>query len=165
MKRKSTIICILSISVFILMGCLSSSLHANTKFNILYSEVIGFNKEDRILQSIPQNEILFTNNENYKEFTRKYFNSSELLISNTNIDENKAVLFIQIPSSYSQINVYRIHDVDIKNNTLTVTLKKDAKIGLDPFFKSKETFRWVSLVEIDKEQISKNMKIIVNKES
>lgn len=156
---KKVILIIFSSVIFLsLLGC---SANKSVQFKEFYSQVIGFSENDEKSKPVQQDTILMINNEDFQKFKDKYFTPREIPMDSP--DKEKAVLYFQISSPTSEVNTYSVKNIDIKNNTLTVNLKKSAVAIVDGKSGFNGTWKWVMFIEIDKTNLKDNMNIIIKK--
>lgn len=141
-----------------LIGC---SVNKNIDFKEFYSQVIGFSENDVKLMPIEQDSILMLTNADFQKFKDKYFTPREIQIEST--DKDKAVLYLQIPSPTSAVNTYIIKSINLKDNTLTINLRKPTIASVDNKSGFNGSWEWVMFVAIDKTNLSNNTKIVINK--
>lgn len=158
MKKYVALSIIFLIMIQLFTGC---SKGKAADFKEFYSQVIGFSEKDEKSKPIPKDALLMLTNKEYESFKEKYFVPREIPISEP--DQQKAVLFVQIPSSSSNVKTYTVKSIDVKNNTLTVNLKKASEALVDGKSGFKGTWKWIMLIEVDKAQLTDNMKVIVKK--
>jgi len=156
--KKTILVVFLSILFMGLVGC---SANKSVEFKEFYSEVIGFDKNDKKLKPIEHDAILMITNDNFQEFKDKYFTPREIPMDSP--DKEKAVLYLQIPSSTSRVNTYGVESINIKNNTLAVNLKKSAVTQVDGKGGFNGIWKWVMFIEVDKADLKDNMKIVIKK--
>lgn len=156
--KKIILVVFLAILFMGLVGC---SANKNVEFKEFYSEVIGFNKDDEKSKPIEQDTILMITNENFQKFKDKYFTPRGIPVDTPN--KEKAVLYLQIPSSTSQVNTYSVQSINIKNNTLAVNLEKSEVAQVDGKGGFSGTWKWVMFIEVDKADLKDNMKIVIKK--
>lgn len=158
MKRWLILICSIFIMYQFLIGCSASK---NIEFKEFYSQVIGFSENDVKYKTIQQDTVLLLTNEDFQKFKDEYFTPRQIPMESP--DKEKAVLYLQIPSPTSSVNIYTIQNINVKNNTLTVNLKNLSVAQVDAAEGFNGVWKWVMLIELDKTNLKDNMKIIINK--
>ncbi|MDD7793013.1 hypothetical protein [Clostridium sp. 'White wine YQ'] len=158
MKKLLVFICLFVITSQFLVGC---STKKSVQFKEFYSQVIGFSENDEKSKPIPQDTILMLTNEDFQKFKDKYFNPREIPMESP--DKEKAVLYLQIPSSTSSVNQYNVESININNKILTVKLKKSAVAQVDGKSGFNGTWKWVIFIEVDKTNLKDNMDVVVKK--
>lgn len=158
MKRLLIFICVAIIMSQSLIGC---SANKSIEFKEFYSQVIGFSENDEKSKPIQQDTILMLTNENFQKFKDKYFTPREIPMESPN--KEKAVLYLQIPSPTSSVNTYSVKSINLKNDTLTVNLKKTSIAMVDGKSGFNGTWKWVMFIEVDKANLKDNMKIVIKK--
>ena len=158
MKRWLKFICVVAIISLFLIGC---SAQRKIEFKEIYSETIGFSDSVDKYKPISQDAVLLLTNEDFQIFMDKYFTKRKIPIES--MDKEKAVLYLQIPSTTNAVDTYYVENMYVKNSTLTVNLTKmsagyvDAKEGFNGIFK------WVLVLEVDKHNLKDDMKIVIEK--
>lgn len=140
-----------------LMGCSASKVVEFKEFN---SQAIGFTKNDEKSKLIPQDTLLMMTNKDFQRFKDKYFTLKKIPMESP--DKEKAVLYLQIPSSTSSVNQYSVESINVSNDTLTVNLKQIGVAEVSTI-EGVATINWVMLIELDKTNLKDNMKIVINK--
>lgn len=158
MKRWLIFICAAIIMSKLIIGC---SANKNVKFKAFYSQIIGFSENDEKSNPIHQDTILIMTNEDFQKFKNKYFTPRKIPIESP--DKEKAVLYLQVPSTTSSVNTYSVQSINVKNNALTVNLKKSAVAQVDAVTVFNGTWKWVMFVEVDKTNLKNDMKIVIKK--
>lgn len=156
MKKVLALICLIVISFQFLGGC---SVKKSLQFTEFYSQVIGFDENDEKSKPIPQDSILMMNDEDFQKFKDKYYTPRKIPIGSP--DKEKAVLYLQIPSPTSRVNQYSVESINISNKTLTVNVKKSAEAQVDGKNGDRGTWKWVMFIQVDKESLKDNMKVVV----
>ena len=100
-------------------------------------------------------------NEDFQKFSDKYLKPRELPMKSPN--KEKAVLYLQFPSPSSKVDIYSVKSMNLSNNTLTVNLKKSPAALVEGGIGFKGTWKWIILIEVDKDNLKNNMKIVINK--
>jgi hypothetical protein len=157
MKRWFVVIVIIIISQ-LLLGCSEKKV---IEFREFYSEVIGFSMEVEELKPIEPNIILMMTNDDFQHFKDKHFTPREIPMEEPN--EERAVLYLQIPAPGTAVNTYSVESMDIKNKTLTVRLKREAQSFVNSPGGKKYMYKWVMLIEIDKSQLSDKIQVVIKK--
>jgi hypothetical protein len=158
MKRLLILICIVVIASQFLIGCSSKK---RVPFNELYSEVIGFVENNEKYKPVPQDTILLMTTEDVQKFYDKYFTLRKFPMEP--LSKEKSVLYIQIPSPASSVDIYCVHSVDVKGNILTVSLEKTGPAQVDAAEDLSWIWKWVMFIEVDKTNLKDNMKIVIKK--
>ena len=158
MKKLLALICVIVIASQFLIGCSTKN---SVQFKEFYSQVIGFSESDEKSKPIPQDNILMMTNEDFLKFKDKYFTPREIPMESP--AKEKAVLYLQIPSTSSSVNEYKVESININNKTLTVNLKKSAVAAVDGKSGFNGTWKWVMFIEVDKTNLKDNMEVVVNK--
>ena len=158
--KKSLLFILLGIIITpLLVGCAAGK---DVEFKEFYTQVIGFSESKKILKPIKQDAILMMANEDFLTFKDKHFTPRRIPVESP--DKDKAVLFLQIPSTTSSVNVYSIKNIKVSSNTLTVYLNKSPGAEeVNPTQAINYSWEWIMFVEIDKSNLKENMKIIVKK--
>lgn len=154
MKKLISLICIIIITSQSLIGC---SANTNVQFSSLFSQILDFSESD----SVPHDAILMISNEDFQKFRSNYVRFSD--ISMKSLDKEKAVLYLQIPSSTTSVNEYSVKSIKISNDTLIVNLKKSRVISPKVPRGFKGTYKWVMFLEVDKSNLRNDMKIEIKK--
>jgi hypothetical protein len=157
-KRWLIFICVAIIMSQFLIGC---SANKNVEFKEFYSQVIGFSENDEKSKPIQQDTIIMMVNDDFQKFKDKYFTSREIPVGSP--DKEKAVLYLQITSPTSSVNTYSIQSINVKNNTLTVNLKKSDVAQVDGIGGFNGTWKWVMFIEVDKTNLKDNTNIVIRK--
>jgi hypothetical protein len=158
MKKWSIFILIFITTSLFLIGCSSKK---DVEFNEFYSQVIGFSKNIKDSKPIQQDSVLMMTNKDYLKFKDKYFTPRKIPIESPN--KSKAVIYLQIPSMTFSVNIYNVQNISVKNNVITISLKKYSSTQVDPVEGFSEgSFKWVIFIEIDKTYLNDKMKIVVN---
>lgn len=151
-------ILILLIIIFISQLLFACSSNDKVEFKEFYSQIIGFNENNEHSKPIENDTTLMMTNDEFEKFNDKYFKPREIPMDSP--DKEKAVFYLQIPSSTSSVNTYSIKNINVKNNTLTVTLEKGGVVQVD----GKTGFnnwKWVMFLELDKAYLNDNMDVIL----
>jgi hypothetical protein len=156
MKKFLALICLIAISFQLFVGC---SEKKSLQFTEFYSQVIGFDENDEKSKPIPQDAILMITDEDFQKFKDKYFTPRKIPMGSP--DKEKAVLYLQIPSPTSLVNQYSVESINISDKTLTVNLKKSSEAQVDGKNGDRGIWKWVMFIQVDKENLKDNMKIIV----
>ncbi|WP_241393436.1 hypothetical protein [Clostridium beijerinckii] len=72
-------------------------------------------------------------------------------------------MYLQIPSPTCSVQGYRVENINLGDNILTVNLKQSSSAQVDGIEGFDGTWEWVMLIEVDKTNLKDNMKIVVNK--
>ncbi|WP_029169207.1 hypothetical protein [Clostridium cellulovorans] len=155
--KKFTLITILLIFDLGLLGFTGDK---KVEYKEFYSQVIGFDKEDEKYKTIEQDAILMMNNEEFQKFMDEYFVPREIPVGAH--DEDKAVIYLQIPFKTSRVMYYSVDIITVKNHTITVNLKQDSVAEVDGSSKI-DTWNWVMLIQVDKNDLKEDMNIVVKK--
>ncbi|MCM0650232.1 hypothetical protein NBE98_17850 [Clostridium swellfunianum] len=158
MKKLIALLCLVIIMSQAVIGC---SANNSVQFKEFYSQVIGFSEGDEISKPVPQDTILMMTNEDFQKFKDIYFTPRKIPMESP--DKEKAVLYLQIPSPSSSVNVYSVKNINISSSTITVNLKKSAAAQVDGKSGFNGSWKWVMFIEIDKTDLKDNMKVVVKK--
>jgi len=161
MRKYGIIYFIILWTAFLLVGGSSSNINYAVAYKEIYSEIIGFDENNDLLKPIPQDTMLILKNENYQKFVNEYFVPREIPIPEP--DKEKAVLYLQMPSEDSSVDTYTVKGISVKENNLVIDIEKEGMAQVDAVSEFKGMFKWVEFIEIDKQKLSDNMKIKVNK--
>lgn len=141
-----------------LIGC---SVNKNVEFKEFYSQVIGFSENDEESKPIQQDTILMLANEDFEKFKDEYFTPRKIPMGSP--DKGDAVLYLQIPSQTSSVDNYSVESINVRDNTLTVNLKKSGGYEVNGISGFNGSWKLVLLIEVDKTNLKDNMEIVVNK--
>ena len=131
----------------------------DVEFKEFYSQVIGFSENDEQLKTIQQDAVLMTDNEGFQKFKDEYFTPRK--ISMESPDNEKAVLYLQIPSPTCLVMFYSVKSINVRNNTLTVNLNQSGGAEVNGIEGFNGTWKWVMFIEVDKTNLKENMEIII----
>ncbi|MDF2556530.1 MAG: hypothetical protein K0R71_358 [Bacillales bacterium] len=161
MKKLLILISIIITTQF-LFGC---SFNKSVQYKEFDYGIAGFSENNEKLMPVPQDGVLMTTTEEFQKFEDKYFTpitSRDIPIKTHN--KEKAVLYLQFPSINDKVYEYEVTSLFVKNNTLTVNVKK---IGISKCAIRREVvngqLKWILFIEVDKTNLKKNMKIVINK--
>ena len=126
-------------------------------FKPFYNQVLGFSNSGEEYKPIEQDTLLMLDNEDFQDFKKEYFEPREIPMEEP--DEEKAVLYLQIPSESSSVNTYSVKDVSVKGNILTVNLINIGVAKVNPVEGFDGKWYYVILLGIDKTNLKENLKI------
>ena len=163
MKKMIFFMSITIVLASLLIGCSSkNSIKGKPiKYKEIYSQVIGFSEKDDTSKPIKQDAQLLMTNEAFHNFKDKYFTPRQIPIEEPAKD--KAVLYLQIPSDTSAVNMYKVESLLATNNTLTVKLKNIGAAMVKATMDFDGTFKCVIFLEMDKTLLKENMVVQVKK--
>lgn len=158
MKKCLILICTIIIFSHLLIGCSSAK---DVEFKEIYADTISYKPIDENSKPVSEETILMMANQDFEMLKDNYIMDKK--IQTKSLDKDKAVLYIQMPGSKSSVKLYKVKDIKVNEDTLTVQLDNygaDLSISLEG---DNSIHIWTMLVELDKTNLNDDMKIVVKK--